>query len=111
MKYQVTVSCNRTEVYEVDAESTEDAEELVLLGNFDVEVETVNSDYEVESTVCISPVVVGDDVVMPEPNSGDEWVFGEFNATVTDIDDGFAIVEDQDSNFWTIQVNRLTPNT
>lgn len=52
-KYQVTVTCERTEVYEVEADTQEQAEELTLMGEFDTEVETVNSNYEVENTVEI----------------------------------------------------------
>lgn len=108
-KYQVTIECTRTEVYEVEAEFEDEAEDLVLSGEYDTEVETVNSDYEVSSTVLIGerePIKVGDEVEMPEPEGNDDHKFS-FVGNVTDITDGWAIVEDQDTDVFGIEVERL----
>jgi hypothetical protein len=51
---------------------------------------------------------VGDTVVMPEPNENDPWVIGGFLGTIIDIlDSGAAIVEDQGSDCWSVQLSRL----
>lgn len=55
-------------------------------------------------------IKVQDEVLMPEPEHGDEWHY-EFMATVIDIlDNGTAIVEDQDSDLWTVEIERLKHN-
>jgi hypothetical protein len=52
-KYQVTLSCTRFEVYEVEANSAEEAEDKALAGEWDYDVESVNENYEIENSVEI----------------------------------------------------------
>lgn len=54
-------------------------------------------------------IKIGDSFVMPEPSKSDDaWSFGGFVATVTDVlDNGMVIVKDQDSDFFTIEAERL----
>ncbi len=54
---------------------------------------------------------IGEFYVMPEPSKADDnWSHGGFVARVTDIIEktGMAIMEDIDSDFFTIELNRLT---
>jgi hypothetical protein len=47
-------------------------------------------------------------VIVPEPNLEDNWSYGNFTATVIDIlDNGNVLVEDQDSDIWEIEPERL----
>ena len=50
---------------------------------------------------------VGDDIVMPEPIEGDAWTFGNFNAVIIDENEVEFLVEDQDSDVWCIQKERI----
>lgn len=52
---------------------------------------------------------VGDEYIMPEPTEIDDaWKYGNFSVIVSDIlDNGLVIVEDQDSDFFTIEASRL----
>lgn len=53
-------------------------------------------------------VMVGDEVIVPDPIEGDIHNH-EFVGHVTDILDDMAIVEDQDSDFFEIELDRLKP--
>jgi len=51
---------------------------------------------------------VGNHVIAPEPNESDIYNFGGWVGHITDIlDNGNAIVEDADSDFFEIEANRL----
>jgi len=53
-------------------------------------------------------IQVGNSVVMPEPILDDAWSHGGFLATVIDVlDNGNLLVEDQDSDIWEIQPDRV----
>jgi hypothetical protein len=53
-------------------------------------------------------ITIGTRVVMPEPENDDFWIIGDFVGKVVNImDNGLSIVEDQDSDFWTIETERL----
>lgn len=48
-----------------------------------------------------------DTVAIPEPSADDIWN-NEFVATIVDVDSqGNLIVEDQDSDFWTVEPHRV----
>jgi len=50
-----------------------------------------------------------DTVLMPEPNESDAWTYCGFCAIVADMrENGNLIVEDQDSDFWEIEAERVT---
>ena len=52
---------------------------------------------------------IGQSYIMPKPQADDAWHFSGFAARITDIlETGMAIVEDQDSDFFTIELDRLT---
>jgi hypothetical protein len=48
----------------------------------------------------------GDDVIVPEPN-GSDIHFQSFVGTILEIDNGYATVEDSDSDCYTIECYRL----
>ena len=51
-------------------------------------------------------IQVGDEVIVPDPIEGDIHAH-EFVGHVTDIIEGIAVVEDQDSDFFEIELDRL----
>ena len=57
-------------------------------------------------------IKIGDFVTVPKPKKDDEWICS-FSAIVTDIIEkesplsDIAIVEDQDSDFFQVEINRL----
>jgi hypothetical protein len=53
-------------------------------------------------------IKVGDEVIVPDPIDGDIH-HHEFVGHVTDIRDGIAVVEDQDSDFFELELDRLKP--
>lgn len=53
-------------------------------------------------------LTIGSKIVMPEPFGADNWNHGGFIGSVTDIieETGYCAVEDQDSDFFTIEIDR-----
>ena len=51
-------------------------------------------------------IQVGDEVIVPDPIEGDIHNH-EFVGHVTDVIDGIAVVDDQDSDFYEIELDRL----
>lgn len=58
-------------------------------------------------------LTIGSQIVMPEPAGDDAWQIGGFVARVTDIIEktGNVIVEDQDCDFFTIELERAEKAT
>jgi len=50
---------------------------------------------------------IGDDVIVPEPYDTDNWRYS-FSGTVIGLNKGYAQVEDQESNVFDIEPDRLT---
>lgn len=53
---------------------------------------------------------IGDTIIMPEPNDTDIWQYGNFSARIVDERNGNFVVEDQDSDFFEIEKNRVLPD-
>jgi hypothetical protein len=67
-----------------------------------------NGNFQSNSIPSKSKIKVNDSVIVPEPNANDAWSCGNFHATVIDIlDNGNVLVEDQDSDSWEIEPERL----
>ena len=51
----------------------------------------------------------GMSVIMPEPKGGDMWNFGDFTATILqiDIEDSTITVEDMDGDCWVVEGERV----
>jgi len=89
---------NKTNIHTVAAE---------LAQRFNREVAGLHT--EVKDAILF-PVCAGDDIIMPsEVLPTDSWKFGNFNATVEDINDvtGDLIVSDQDSDFFEVAATRI----
>lgn len=50
---------------------------------------------------------IGDQVLMPEPNETDTYLYGGFYARVVDTNGEYLIVEDGDSDFFDIEPERV----
>jgi len=76
----------------------------------DIVKEIVNQDSDPSFFYPIfEKLQIGDSVEVPEPQEGDSWHF-EFSGTVIEIkgdNDEIATVEDQDSNFYDVEIVRL----
>lgn len=80
---------------------------------YDVDDDT--TDDEPEEIGLIEPtneILIGSDVIAPEPNADDMWNFGNWIGTVRSIrpdfdDELYAEVEDMDGDIFCINLNRL----
>jgi len=52
-------------------------------------------------------IEIGDDVIIPDPNDGDDWWYGDFSARVDNIRLTTIGVIDADDDYFEIEANRV----
>ena len=53
------------------------------------------------------PIELKDFVMVPEPENGDTWNYGDFEAMVIEFDNEYIVVEDSDEDCFSILPNRV----